>query len=78
MSTFISSLTVLVSKDKEIISWHCKGIFNFCLFEQLAIYHRIIGVDACQELLDGTRWRFNEEWYSINQIERMVKLPSFT
>lgn len=78
----ISSTIVLVSEKTRMVSWHCSGSsFNSELFSKLKDYHTRIGVMGYQEWSYDdpyhVRWLFNNQWYSSEEIERMVKLPMF-
>lgn len=49
------------------------------LIDLLFQYHEILGVDAYEEYKDQSLfWRIGQDWYTPNQIDRMLKLKIFT
>lgn len=72
----ISSMKYIEFENGKVISWHVVSS-NVQLAEKLRYYHSIIGVIAYEETDISVMWNLNSQWYSTDQIERMIKLPIF-
>lgn len=64
-----------------------KGIYNYEMYslnekpeliDQACEYKIQIGIDGYDEYEDGTvKWRFNNNYYTTEQVERMIKMKVF-
>jgi hypothetical protein len=72
---------LIINAEGQIIATHSKlGEVgeNSALQKQCEIYYDQIGVEGYKDYVDFTIWLLNGEWYTDNQISRMLRLKAFS
>jgi hypothetical protein len=75
----MSSGTILIydSKKSTVLSWTSCGSGNNDLLDLLFEYCKILGVTSYVAEDDNIKWLLHNNWYSSDEIERMIKIKVF-